>query len=214
MIGVAISTHARPYVLAEALGHWALHMPDILVVNHDVNGKGVAVTKNRGLAALMDAGCDHLFLADDDIWPVSPNWADLYVADDEPHLMHCWGKSRYLSTDGPHTVWRHPRGVLLYVERRVVDEIGGMRTEFGRWGGEHVEWSRRIHHAGFTTYRYADLAVANKGKRRIWHALDYTREVPSTVSEGERLASIGSRHALYEKYAGTMDYVPYREGAQ
>lgn len=207
MIGVAISTHARPRVLTRALAEWAKHVPDVLIVNHDVAGAGVAATKNRGIAALMDAGCEHLFLADDDVWPVTPQWARPYVDDPQPHLMHCWGRSRLLVDDGHYTTWRHPRGVLLYAHRSVVETVGGMRLEFGRWGGEHVEWSRRIHAAGLTAHRYADLSVA---RRRIWHAEDYTRATPSTVGQAEREASAPLRRELYEKYSGSTEFVEYR----
>lgn len=207
MIGVAVSTHARPGVLSTALSRWALAMPDLLVVTHDVDGEGIAATKNRGLTALMDAGCDHLFLADDDVWPVSDSWAGLYVSDPEPHLMHCWGSSRLEMDNGHYTVWKHPRGVLLYAERRVVEAVGGMRTEFGRWGGEHVEWSRRIHSAGFTRFRYADLCAARK---RVWHAEDYTRKTASTVSAEERAALKPLRHELYARYRGSTEFVEYR----
>ena len=206
MIGVAISTHQRAHVLARALGHWAVAMPDVLVVTHDVNGEGVAATKNRGIAALMDAGCDHLFLADDDVWPVTAEWARPYIEDGEPHLMHCWGGRRFAEHDGPHSVWRWPRGVLLYAERRVVERVGGMRVEFGRWGGEHVEWSRRIHAAGLTTHTFADLRAAKDG---VWHALDYRRTEPSTVGHAEREAGAEHRHDLYARYRGSSDFVPY-----
>ncbi|PJE24740.1 MAG: hypothetical protein CK431_04380 [Mycobacterium sp.] len=207
MIGVAISTHARPRVLTQSLSAWAKYLPNVLVVNHDVAGAGVAATKNRGIAALMDAGCEHLFLADDDIWPVTPQWARPYVRDPQPHLMHCWGKSRLIGDDGHYTTWTHPRGVLLYAHRTVIEAVGGMHLEFGRWGGEHVEWSRRIHAAGLTAHRYADLSAARRG---IWHAEDYTRRTPSTVGQAERDASAPLRHELYERFAGSTEFVDYR----
>ena len=207
MIGVAISTHKRPDVLAQALSMWAKAMPDVLVVNHDVAGDGVAVTKNRGIANLMDAGCRHLFLVDDDVWPVDPYWYVPYVRDDSPHLMHCWGRRRLLSDNGHYTTWSWPRGVMLYVERRVIDTVGGMRPEFGRWGGEHAEWSKRIHSAGLTEHQFADLSEAKHG---VWHALDYLRSVPSTVSQRERDASTENRHELYDRFRGSTDFVSYR----
>ena len=206
MIGVAVSTHRRPDVLAQSLAGWAHAMPDLLVVTHDVTGEGVAATKNRGIAALMDAHCEHLFLVDDDMWPTSPDALTRYADDPEPHLMHCWGKSRLISDDGHHTTWTHPRGVMLYAHRSVVEAVGGMRTEFGRWGGEHVDWSRRIHAAGLTRHRYADLSDT----RGLWHCEDYTRRTPSTVSAAERQASKAIRHALYEKYRGVVEFVDYR----
>lgn len=206
-VGVAISTYKRPKVLAEALKHWAQFMPDVLVVINDVAGAGVAMTKNRGIAALMDADCDHLFLCDDDLWPVRKDWASLYVSHSEPHLMHCWGRSRSGGTDGDLSVWTWPRGPMLYVERRVIERVGGMRTEFGRWGGEHMEWSRRIHDCGFTRHRYADLVAARSG---VWFSTDYRRTVPSTFPESERVATTAHRHELYEKYRGSTDFVEYR----
>lgn len=180
-------------------------MPDILVVTHDVNGDGVAVTKNRGIAALMDSGCEHLFLADDDIWPVIAEWWQPYIDTGEPHLMHCWGANRYLHTEGDRTVWSWPHGVLLYVQRHVIEKVGGMRTVFVH-AGEHAEWSRRIHAAGFTRHEFQDVAATG-----IWHAEDYTRAVPSSLPASRYSpAARKRRKKLYEKYRGTTDFVDYR----
>ena len=210
VIGVAISTHRRPAILAQALAGWAhAGIPHILCVNHDTRGDGVAATKNRGIAALMDAGCTHLFLADDDVWPISPTWAEPYISSPQPHLMHCWGKSRFLLNENETTVWSWPRGVLLYTRREVINTIGGMRPEFGRWGGEHAEWSRRIHNAGFTSNPFQDAAAARHG---IWHCEDYTRATPSSVPAAVRNAETNTRHrhSLYRKYRGSTDFVDYR----
>lgn len=205
-VGVAVSTHRRPDVLSRALFHWAKAMPDVLVVNHDVHGRGVAATKNAGISALMDANCRHLFLADDDVWPVKPGWAEPYVTDPEPHLMHCWGQKRLIADDGHYTTWTHPRGVLLYVERRVIDAVGGMRTVC-RWGGEHSEWSRRIHNAGFTKHRYADLTACRRG---VWHCEDYKRATPSSVPQDDRKAYYQEHRAKYAQFTGSTDHVDYR----
>ena len=208
MIGVAISTHRRPAILAQALSGWAKYMPDVLVVVNDVNGEGVAATKNRCITALMDAGCEHLHLVDDDVWPISPDWTR-YAEDPAQHLMHCWGKSRLLADDGHYTTWSWPRGVMLYTHRSVIEQVGGMRTEFGRWGGEHAEWTNRIHNCGLTTHRFTDLSAARDG---IWYATDYTRSTPSSVPDSVRddPQRTQRRHQLYDKYRDSTDYVPYR----
>lgn len=215
MIGVAISTHRRPHVLAQSLAGWAHAMPDLLVVTHDVTGEGVAATKNRGIAALMDAGCEHLFLADDDVWPVSPKWAEPYTNDPLPHLMFCWGKARRLTRDNHYTTWGHPRGVMLYVHRGVIDDVGGMRTEFGRGGSEHVEWSRRIHQAGHTPAPYIDLTVSPT----LWHAEDMGRPGESSAALAARRKAHTvipkreawkMRSALMDKYDGVVEFVDYR----
>jgi hypothetical protein len=209
VIGVAVSTHQRPHILAKALSNWARFMPDVLVVIHDVDGTGVAATKNRGIAMLMDAQpeVEHLFLADDDMWPITPHWAGLYVNDPEPHLMHCWGRRRLIADDGYHTTWTHPRGVLLYAERRVIERVGGMRLDFGpKGGGEHAEWSTRIHNCGLTTYRYADVSAAKTG---VWHCEDYARTTPSTIGSKQLEATKQLRHDLYRKYRHSTDHIPY-----
>ncbi|WP_141213988.1 glycosyltransferase family 2 protein [Mycobacterium marinum] len=184
-------------------------MPDVLIVIHDVHGDGVAATKNRGITALIDAGCQHLFLADDDIWPITPNWAQPYTDDPEPHLMHCWGTNRYVRTINNHyTTWKTPNGVMLYTHRSVIERVGGMRPEYGRWGGEHAEWSRRIHKAGLTTYRYADLTIA---RNNYWHAEDRGRNIKSSITPEERQEYFQTRyHTLRKRFNATTDYVEYR----
>lgn len=209
-VGVAISTHKRPAILSRALAQWGLYLPDVLVVNHDVEGRGVAWTKNLGIAGLMDAGCDHLFLADDDVWPRRAGWAEPYMHHPEPHLMHCWGRDRYERDDKALgvSVWSWPKGVILYAERRVIDRVGGMRPDFGRWGGEHGEWSIRIHNAGLTTHTFQDVLCARSG---LWTALDMSASHKSVVPKAERIESSRHHDRLLAKYAGTTDFVDYRE---
>ena len=209
-IGVAISTHARPGLLARTLPNWAAHLGGVatLAVIHDEAGDGVAATKNRCLAALMDAGCTELFLADDDVWPLADRWWQPYTTYTEPHLMHCWGKTRFITYERDVSVWSWPRGCLLYVTRPVVEKVGGMRTEFGRWGGEHAEWSQRIHNAGFTSTPFCDAITAKKG---IWYCTDYTREVPSSVPSSVRDSEHNTRHRhqLYKQFKGSTHFVAF-----
>lgn len=239
MIGVAVSTFNRPDILARSLAAWTRHLPAdaafVLVddgsdppavgsiggtVRHP-NNLGIAPTKNTGIAALMTAGVDHLFLVDDDCWPRVADWWRPYVDDPAPHLMLCWGRARRESTVAPYTYWRWPRGVMLYAHRGVIDIVGGMRREFARCGGEHVEWSRRIHNAGLTKHPFMDLV----GAAAWWHCEDWGRPGESNTALGRRRKSITTipnrerplladrRHALYERYRGSSDFVPYGLGS-
>lgn len=84
-IGIAITTHQRAEVLKRALEQHMKHLPaGALVVVIDDGSKpaavvpngvqllrhesslGIVASKNASLTALMDAGCEHLFLWDDD----------------------------------------------------------------------------------------------------------------------------------------------------
>ena len=198
VIGVAISTHRRPDVLARTLSEWAKHMPDVLVVNHDRDGEGVAATKNAGLRALMDAGCEHLFLLDDDVWPRCPEpWAP-YIASPFPHLLYCRPAHPVRWSDGRHRDASQPNGVVMYVTREVVEKVGGMRVEFGRYGSEHGEWSRRIHNAGFTPRPF--IGLDNAVTRSTWHALDFEEGVESSVDRAPFDADWPRRNQLRRRY--------------
>lgn len=129
---------------------------------------GVAMAQNQIITALMEAGCEHLFLADDDVHPVSADWWRPYVDSPELHLSYQWPNI------GPRPEERHygdghfhvdfPRGVMLYAHRAVIDKVGGMDPAHGAWGGEHVEWQSRIHAAGLTTHPYVDVLES----RHLW----------------------------------------------
>lgn len=89
-IGIAISTHNRAGVLSQALEHRLRHLPagalvvvvddgsqppamvsaSVKLIRHD-KSQGIMVSKNASFTALIDAGCEHLFLWDDDAWPIA-----------------------------------------------------------------------------------------------------------------------------------------------
>jgi glycosyltransferase involved in cell wall biosynthesis len=49
-------------------------VPDgVQLLRHETS-LGIVASKNASLSALMDAGCEHLFLWDDDAWPIADNW--------------------------------------------------------------------------------------------------------------------------------------------
>lgn len=117
---------------------------------------GVAVNKNTGIELMMEmTDAEHLFLSDDDIWPLAPESLALHVDQPLDHSMVCWGYHRLgWTSNGPWAEWDWPRGSALYVRRSVVHTVGGMVEAFGPGGHEHVEWSRRIHQRGITPALY------------------------------------------------------------
>lgn len=102
-IGIAITTHQRPDVLKRALEQHMKHLPaGALVVVVDEGSKpaavvssgvqlvrhetslGIVASKNASLTALMDAGCEHLFLWDHYVWPIANNWHLPYIESPAP----------------------------------------------------------------------------------------------------------------------------------
>ncbi|WP_193323267.1 glycosyltransferase family 2 protein [Erwinia endophytica] len=222
-IGIAITTHNRPDMLKKALAAFADHSPDnseIVVVDdgsdtpvmvpdgikliRNNTATGIAAAKNRCIESLFDAGCDYLFLFDDDTWPSSENWWLPYISSPEPHLMYLWGNDVYFRENGIRAHVR-PKGCMLYVTRKAVDRVGGMDTEFGTWGFEHESWSDRIFSAGLTTCRYADV----ENSAGLFYASDEKGSVQSSVPEHVRQTA---KPQLAEEKRNSSEYIPFRSG--
>ena len=242
-LGVAITTHNRRSTFLEAVAHWRKHLPDdaVLVVVDDGStepvsdipgatvirhpyAKGIAMAKNRCIAELMDAGCNHLFLVDDDCYPVADDWWKPYLESPEHHLQYGWPNKgtrganatgwppRIEYADEQHAAYTFPRGVLQYATRQAIEAAGGMDTAHGAHGGEHVDWSRRIHATGLTTHAYMDVSGSNE----LFYSVDQ-REGNATGSSRftlrERRRLCGANGARWG-YQGTgYPFFPYREGA-
>lgn len=225
MIGVAVTTHNRPQVAHSTIQQWKNTLPEgaVLVIVDDASitaypgathrfteNVGIARAKNKGIELLMAAGCEHLFLADDDCAPINRDWWQPYVNSPEPHLMNIFTTLRdpsIIASDGRHTAYTHPRGHMLYAHRTVIDQVGGMDPVFGRWGHEHVDWSTRIHNAGLTTWRFADVT----GGEQLIHCLDADgrnrRSIPKNIRDEELARNTPVLAARSESSA----YVEYRE---
>lgn len=231
-IGVAISTKDRRPLLLQAVPHWLKHLPadaplvivddgssepvqpidGATVIRHE-HSRGVAATKNAGIAALMDAGCTDVFLADDDCWPIADNWWKPYVESPEHHLSYQWPRPNRYSKwsivpqrghplEETHFAIGFPRGVMLYMDQHAIDTIGGMDPTYGR--GEHVDYSYRAWLAGLTTFTQRDpngetVAAYGDviGSNLLWHAKDEHECIPSTFGDRDamrRLDEEGARN--------------------
>ncbi len=232
-IGVAVTTHNRPEVLARTLKNIMAHTPGaviavvddgskvpvavpdgVVLVRHET-ARGIARAKNAAMAALMREGVDHLFLFDDDAWPKVDGWWKPYVDSPEPHLMAIFDKPagvtkrqvEVLYEDDTHISYHATRGYMLYVERRVVEAVGGMDPDFGSWGWEHQSWSDRIHSAGFTTWRYIDV----KGSGDLIYSMDQAGEITSTASNEAKRFSSGPGLELRMRSRHSTRYIEYRD---
>jgi hypothetical protein len=191
--------------------------------------EGVAVNKNTGLELMMDqTEARHLFLSDDDTWPLYAQSLDKHIDSPLRHSMVCWGASRLTRSSKHFAEWNWPRGVMLYVDRRVVTEVGGMDERFGPGGHEHAEWSMRIHNAGLSPVdfpspsSYAERGVAGTATRAgaLWHAEDMRRQGESTDDFASRKRSLTTIvrgdadwtriHAIMDERKGDGSYVPFR----
>jgi hypothetical protein len=236
-IGIAISTHNRAKVLKSALEQHLKHLPagalvvvvddgskpvavvpdGVQLVRHD-QSLGIVAAKNASLLALMDAGCEHLFLWDDDAWPLVGGWHLPYIESPEPHLAY-----QFLDLAGPkklkdisvlhrderHIAYTGQRGVMLYYHRSAIEKVGGFDPIYGRGMYEHGDLALRIHNAGLTTWAFADVV----GSETLIYSLDEHEAVERSVPQPARIQQVKCNAGIYNQrresgYTGYADYRP------
>ena len=224
-IGVGITTRNRKKVFMHSLRKHALYAPNNAkyVVVDDGSDEadipsdfsyrftfnvGVATAKNKCLELLED--CDHIFLFDDDTHPIAEEWWKPYLESKEPHLMYQFklpGKPssdmRVEYEDDNIVSYTHTRGAMLYIERKVLDVVGGFDTRY-RNGFEHPDWTNRIHNAGLTTYRAMDVP----GSGELFYCFDQKNEVISTIDNGKR--SHNENIMLYKHSRFSKEFKEYK----
>lgn len=186
---------------------------------------GVAANKNTGLELLMDnTKVEHLFLSDDDCWPLFPESLTKHIDFGIQHSIVCWGKSRLTTTSGGFAEWSWPRGVMLYQTRAVVEAIGGMDERFGPGGHEHVEYSQRIYNIGVTPAPFpSPTSYATRGAQgagALWHCEDMRKpgeHIPDWDSRRKAITSIKRKpgdwsriNKIMTERAGSVDFVGFR----
>jgi len=230
-IAVCITTRNRYDAFCNSLVFHGKNRPEgsILFVVDDASDKpvriggnfyrfeeraGIPRAKNKCLELAYNAGADHIFLFDDDTYPITPDWWKPYVEHPAPHLSYIFTDKgnqrrivREIYRDDKTVAYNHVRGCMLYVERRVLDVVGGFDTNFGLGYGEHADWTNRIHNAGLTAYRVMDVVDSNK----LIYSMDEFKEVGSTFPLRERLERLRVNRRYRRMKGKAKEYREFRE---
>lgn len=197
MIGVAIVTYERPQRLAACWPTVRDHLSDVadvIVVHDDGSSSPVAVAgyervaaampfpfvsgphghvaanKNGALRYLMEAGCDHLFLCEDDMLITAPEAVTGYLdVAQRTGIEHFSYAKHGTANESMGLIERRPDGVELwpacvgawtYFTKHVIETVGYFDEGFDMGAMEHVEHTWRIARAGLTTpmWQFADVA--------------------------------------------------------
>lgn len=150
---------------------------------------GIPRSKNKCLELAYDWGADHIFLFDDDCYPIADYWWKPYIESPEPHLMYQFkipgkpkGDMQELYRDDKIVAYSHTRGAMIYVERRVLDVIGGFDTDYGLAYFEHPDFSNRIYNAGLTSHRAMDVPNSSQ----LFYCLDQDGAVKSSIKQSSK----------------------------
>lgn len=228
-VAICITVHNRHETARKCVNEWLKHIPTgaLLIVVDDGSdapfkganfrfetAKGIAYAKNKCIELAMDAGAEHIFLSDDDTWPITYDWYKPYVNSPEKHLMFTFPTLKNGRPNGNRTVvakngivsYINPCGCLLYIQRDVINKVGGFDTRFNRYGHEHVEYSNRIHNVGLTNYRYQDVP----NSLELFHSMDWAGEIKSSVTTN-RTRYIFENTKHFARVRQSKAYIPYKQ---
>lgn len=243
-IAVCITTRGRDKYLSRSIeGHLKYLPPNARVfvvddgsdVRKDIEGVeyyyfkdnvGIPRAKNKCLELAEAWGADHIFLFDDDIYPLVKGWYKGYVASPEAHLTYCWsdikpglhGTRHYYSVgkvlyeDDALVSYSHPRGQMLYIDaKRVLPRVGGFDPIYGKGMVEHVDWSWRIHNAGLSTWKNQDIA----GSAGLFYSIDENANSEpdhvTTIDNYMRNVIDKQNQRILHAKGDSSEYIEYRE---
>lgn len=135
---------------------------------------GVAKNKNQGIQYLLNAGCEHIFLMEDDILMKDPNTCIKYVKYAAMHKLEHLNFAHhgpanigkqiiYDMPNGPLAVYPNCVGAFSYYSRNCIMTVGLIDEGFHNvW--EHVEHTYRIIKEGLYTqfWYFADYPASKK----------------------------------------------------
>lgn len=124
--------------------------------------KTIAKDKNKLIKRLYDQGCEYLVIFDDDTFPIKEGWEQFFIdASIRTGCQHfILGNDAHLNQVGAEnglTYFQKGTGCMLFLTRKVVEQVGYMNNKYGKYGYEHAAYSARIHQAGLTPSWYTSV---------------------------------------------------------
>lgn len=198
-VGLGIVTYKRPFYLKQVIEHLHLKTVDeIVVVNdgtpydyeisfktiqHETN-RGVGKSKNTALRHLLAAGCDHLFLMEDDILIKDQTVFQKYIHTSKVTGIQHFNFSQHglmnkkfnaqgespnphvrlnYTTDVSVDLFPHCVGALSYYTKRCIDRVGLIDENYFN-ACEHVDHTYEIIKHGMHPpfWWFADIAESHK----------------------------------------------------
>lgn len=161
---------------------------------------GIPAAKNKCLEL---AKYDHIFLFDDDTYPISDDWYLPYINSGKEHLCFTF-LTAFKRKEGfkYHTLGN---GCMLYVTRKCIDTIGGFDWNYGLGKYEHVDFSRRIHNSGLTESIFMDVDNSSE----LLYCMDQKREIARSFDKVEMRNLLQSGGVHFRKNRNSKEMIPY-----
>lgn len=215
MISIAITTRNRPsefdLVLSKIKEYTKI--PHQLIIVDDASDEpycnathrfeersGIPAAKNK---CLVLAKHDHIFLFDDDTYPIANGWYEPYMNSGKEHLCYT-----FLKSNRQYNWFKYHRlgnGCMMYLTRKCLDIVGGFDWRFGLGKYEHVNLSHRICNAGLIEEPFVDVI----GSDKLLYCMDQDKgfQRSFTRSEINKQLNLGRSH--FNKSLKSKEYIGY-----
>ena len=218
MIAIAITTvPERAKLLQKALQMHRKYLPPNaeIHVNTDHNKEGIARAKNRCIEWALSTQAEHIFLFDDDCYPVKNGWHLPFIEGGQSHSMAIFDKlsngisngNIYKETANGYDRFINPCGICMYYTKACLQAIGGMDIQYGTYGHEHVGHSYRAHNAGYCDYRFQSPV----GIMSYLYSLDQHRTTSSTIDPVQRSIQCEIGRPVIREEKTSREWKPYHK---
>ena len=172
-VGIGITTRNRNDVLGFVVEkHLEFNVPgaNYLIVddNSSCDNRGLAdllggfmyLNPRRGIAKAKNAciknlDVDHLFLFDDDCFPIKDEWWKPWVESGVEYMIFASPKTITVKEKkNGLTYWNGHHGCAIYMTRKCIETVGGFDKDFGTYGFEHAELTWRVKRAGLIEHDF------------------------------------------------------------
>ena len=215
---IAISTRNRPDDLELCLMHWGEFCPNIRVIIVDDASEpsycdsdyrfservGIPRVKNKCIELCMLSGAEHIFLVDDDCYPIKHGGLERYIESGFKHMCYTFYDRGKKTKNGfvKHNVGN---GCMMYFHRIIFETIGGFDTRFGLGKHEHNQMSHRCYYNGLIPHPYIDFY----GSSEYFYCLDQEPGHIRSFSEEENLRLIKSGKKKYDNTFASKEFISY-----
>jgi len=184
----------------------------------------ISEVKNKCLQLCYESGADHIFLFDDDAWPIKQGWELPYITSNLHHLCATFypsekiheyvtpefkvnAKLEDLITVNRHEVKEHrlANGYCLYFSRKCIDTVGGFDTNYNN-KYEHIDLSRRIFNAGLTRHMFQDVV----GSEELIYCLDKDNAIQRSFTNREMQDSLKSGYEYFRSQENSSRFIEFR----
>ena len=215
MVGIGITTFNRNIQLIYTLARIKKYTPKnvkIVIVDDGSTvpvqnatfrfekNQGAPIAKNKCLELLED--CEHIFLFDDDTYPIAKGWEQAYINAGIKHLNYSF-KYSYEIVNGLRHL-ENPNGCMMYIHRSVINNIGGFDTGFIKYGYWHGAYSNRAFNVGLIPHPFIDI----QNSEDYIYCLDQKPQQHKT-STVNRSLFLQQNKRRYNAKIGSTDYIDY-----